>query len=243
MTSPNLIRSMRTLLLRWFSVCGLNCDCKELNVLGFINGVQEFDQNFVPVSAIGKLNATTPPQESPLRDFFHKDVAIIVKSVPRVVTNRSVLLKEWSNYSKVAQAVYLKDRLYYIGHGYLLDSKLKPLIMATYSVKEFKQKHLSRVLMHSPTLHIAPELLVDPYWKKFISECMIPTAVKNKVGLSAINFHIPKKYANVIQNTDVKVHDLSSFILSIKEPPLTMNISEELNTVTKDLTELPAVIY
>ena len=242
MTSPNLIRSMQTLLLRWFSVYNLNCDC-ELNVLGFINGVQEFDQNFVPVSAIWKLNATTSPQESHLSDFLHKDVAIIVNSTPRVVTNRSVLLKEWLNCSKVAQAVYLKDRLYYIGHGYLLDSKLKPLIMATYSIKEFKKECLSRVLMHSPTLHIAPELFVDPYWKKIIFECMIPTAVENKVRLSEINSYIPKKCVNVIQNIDVEVHDLSLFILSIKEPPLTMNISEELNTVTKDLTELPTVIY
>lgn len=243
MRSPNLIRSMQTLLFKWFSTSDSDQAIGELNVQGFINGVQEFDRNFVPVSAIWKLSATVQSQERHLGDFLRRDVAIVVGSDPETITKQNTLLKEWLRYTQIAHAVYLKDKLYYIGHGYLLDSKFKPLIMATYSIKEFQQNHLSRVFIHSPTLHIAPELLVDPYWRKLVPECMIPIALESKTRLSVLNFHVPKKYANVVQNIDVKVHDLSQFILTIKMPSLTANVSEELLAATRNLIELPAVTY
>lgn len=243
MMSPNLIKSMQTLLYKWFSTSDTDKARGELNVRGFINTVQGFGCNFVPVSAIWKLSAAIPSREKHQSDFFRKDVTIVVYSDPETVTRQSTLLKKWLNYTRVARAVYLKNKLYYIGHGYLLDSNFKPLIIATYSVKEFQQNHQSCVFLHSPTLHIAPELLVDPYWKKLVTEYMIPTAVESKVKLATLNFQVPKKYAKVVQNIDVKVHDLTQFVLPIKMPSLTMNVSEELTAMTRNLTELPAVIY
>ncbi len=243
MISPNLKTIMQSLLFQWFSVSGSSGAQGELNVQGFLSGVQDFDYNCVPVAAIWKLKDGITSQERRLSDFFHKDVAIVVYSDPDTITRQTTLLRKWLGYTKVACAVHLKDKMYYIGRGYLLDSHFKPLIMATYSVKEFQRNHLSNVFVHSPMLHIAPEVLVDPYWKKLVTECMIPVALESKAKLFVLNSQVPKKYANVTQHIDVRIHDLSQFVLPIEMPPLTMNISEELTTATSSLPELPETLY
>lgn len=243
MIGSRITTYMRDLLPDWFSDPGYCELYGELDVQGFVSGVQELDQNFIPVLNFWRQCDINLTQKGSLRDFLHKDAAIIVSNNGYVPTTQSVLLRAWLNCTNAAYTANLKGKLYYIGYGYLLDSELKPLIMATYSIKEFKYNNLSYVFRHSPTLHIAPELLIDPYWRKLITECMIPVALTTKVRLGDCNRSIPKKYSKVIQNVDVKVHELSQFVLPVRMPSLTTDISKELTAATIDLTELPEVMF
>lgn len=157
------------------------------------------------------------------------------------ITQSNRLFREWRDTGQWLYGVSFKGVNYYLGPGMLLDQNYKPLIMATCSIVTFKRKGVIHWYYHSPTVNLAPTLMADSVWRKFILDYFIPLC-NQPIQAKRFCQSVPKNYQNVLQTVTVQIHDLSKFIVSVKTPELTEDLTEELTAEMQSLAELPQLI-
>lgn len=179
----------------------------------------------------------------------HSDIETVIGCHAAIIQSRSLLTyysmraittfaERWSMASSECVKIQFKGEWFYCGYGYLCDEDMNPLIVFTVSAKRVtKADKTKAILYHSPTLHIAPKMLQSPIWSKYIINYFIPLC-QEKHSLVKLNYHLNRKcFTN--QSIDVQVHDLSCFMLKIRQPEITDNIQELVTEAVSGIAELP----
>lgn len=241
MISSTIKYTIDELLSDWFLYRYYSHKNLEGSVLShFLQSPSTFGVSMIPMHTVKTIMETASRVD--MKSFTNTGIILTQGySYFKSITQSNRFFCEWKNVKQQLRIVSFKGVIYYLGPGMLLDQNYKPLIMATCSIATFKRKGVIHWYYHSPTVNIAPILMDNPVWKKFILDYFIPLC-NQPIQAKKFFQSVPKDYQNVIQTITVQIRDLSKFIVSVKTPELTEDLTEELTAEMQNLTELPQLI-
>lgn len=237
----NIKTAIEGLLTSWFFGRYRGIPTGDTPILqSFLRVPNDFGVSTVPMHTLKTVAASHT--KIGLKSFIETNIVLHQRyrwSMQKLRATR--LFNEWRSLEAQLCPTNFKGVNYFLGPGMLLSAKFKPLIMATCSVVTFKRKGVIKWYAHSPTVNIAPELMSDSTWKKIILNYFIPLC-NQPIKIKNFSSSVPETYKNTQQTINLQIHDLSQFIISIKIPELTENLTEELGTEMQSFTELPQLI-
>lgn len=201
----------------------------------FLKGYTHAGLSYITTMSVSSLQK--PISKVTLKDLMNHVASSFISEQCSYSSIR-MLLKSWQYIDKGHVEAHIKDEVFYTGPGSLLDKDKNPLIVMTFCATQIKHLNGNYPLLHTPTLHVSPDLFNYKIWAKFFQEVIVP-ASKERIALTYFNHVVPDNRKSELFNITVQVHELDFLVLKVPKVPLTTDMTKEMQGVIKDLKKLP----